>query len=270
VSRVRRAAIRAGVIRTAALDVGRTIQFHDVARSNLLTALACGTVHEPELVRWLSRYPWPTNRFIDGGANVGLMTVAASMHTGAEVVAVEPHPANAAYLREVVQRNTLTNVQVVEAALGEGTGSASLAWPETSSRLPATATTVASHASSINVQAVGLTDLVTEQTVVKLDCEGAELSILRAACGAIDRYGPDVIVEIMIDDADRQETWDLLVGLGYQGWLLTTRGLVLEDRPLTLPHPVWANRTAWRNHWFTRRPADEVRAASTEVFGRTL
>lgn len=130
----------------------------------------------------------PGDTFIDGGANVGMMAIAAASRVGASgrVIALEP----ATLTRKALTRNVAlgghTNVTVLPQALGDRAGTRPFVimdqHPEFSSFCPehpedGTLTTV---------EVCTLDDLVTTQALhhvrlVKLDLEGAEVAALRGA-----------------------------------------------------------------------------------------
>ena len=82
----------------------------------------------------------------------------------------------------------------------------------------------------------------------------------------------DLIIEIMINDANKQTVFALMREAGFDAYLMTNGGLVREDRPLTLPiqgaiPKPGASRTGWRNHLFTKEPEDRVKGVSTALYG---
>jgi FkbM family methyltransferase len=124
---------------------------------------------------------------VDGGANLGWYSVVAGL-LGAEVLAVEPMPANQALLRSNIERNELDGVVTVCAgALGDQPGRASLHLSATNQgdhRLH-------SHEShdptkrklTVDVAVDTLDHLVGARSadVIKLDTQGSEAAILRGA-----------------------------------------------------------------------------------------
>jgi len=69
---------------------------------------------------WLLASVEPGDTVLDLGAHYGTFTIPAAM-LGAQVVAVEGSPRNAAVLRSACARNRLDNVQIVEAVVDGGT-----------------------------------------------------------------------------------------------------------------------------------------------------
>jgi FkbM family methyltransferase len=68
------------------------------------------------------------DRYIDAGANIGQLTLAASKRVGAtgEVIAIEPHPAIYRYLTGNLDLNRCGNVRSMQIALGDRAGEVAL------------------------------------------------------------------------------------------------------------------------------------------------
>jgi FkbM family methyltransferase len=78
---------------------------------------------KPAMVAWFQ--PHPGDRVVDAGAHLGLHALRAAQ-LGAEVLAIEPHPATYALLRANLEANRLGRVATQQVALGARTGSAEL------------------------------------------------------------------------------------------------------------------------------------------------
>lgn len=144
---------------------------------------------------------------IDGGANIGVITVLASQLTGqrGKVIAVEMLPETAKQLRRNLTLNAAENVCVIDCALAsEGGktasailpdgyfGQATLAYPHTevprSTRDVVTGTLDEIAASERRI------------ALIKLDVEGAELDALKGAAETLKRT--DAVIFESWDDAD--------------------------------------------------------------------
>jgi FkbM family methyltransferase len=136
--------------------------------------------------------------FIDCGANLGWYSVIAGA-LGAEVVAFEPMPANAALLRENVTRNRLGDrVEVHEVALGSGEGAGVLRLSVDNQGdhrlIPCGVTVEVSRREEVTVKVRALDDVVSGRlpTLIKLDTQGSEVAILRGGRRTWSR--PDVVI----------------------------------------------------------------------------
>lgn len=118
----------------------------------------------------------------DVGANVGYYTLLASVLVGprGKVYAFEPLPANLVYLRKHLELNHITNVEIIEAAVAETSGTASFD-PGPNGSVGSLST-----GGALRVRAVRLDDLLQSGQILpphclKIDVEGAELQVLRGA-----------------------------------------------------------------------------------------
>ena len=140
---------------------------------------------------------------VDVGAHVGYYTLLAARAVGrrGRVIAVEPHPINAALLRENVVRNRARNVQVIEAA----------AWSE-SARLmlepsPEQNTgdnrivRAGASGDALEVDAVVLDEVLADIDVgvVKVDAQGTDHLALAGMEQALRRCRPVLFVEFWPD-----------------------------------------------------------------------
>lgn len=157
--------------------------------------------YEPSLQQLFVSRLRPGDTFFDVGANHGFFTLLASHLVGesGHVFAFEPMPANLDLLSRVVDRNSLTNVTIVSAAVAAARGSAMLAIDE---RGDGSTPSIVRDAigTSIEVPAVPLneySDLSVD--LIKVDVEGAEALVVegaseilarRTATWAVELHGP--------------------------------------------------------------------------------
>lgn len=239
--------------------------------------------YENEVLTFITHYPWGVDLFIDGGANIGFFSYYIALTKDWKVIAVEPFPENVTYIQDH-QRNNKIEFTLVDKALdATGQTTKTLFFPSAkgSSKLSTSASLVNSFAGSgkcfdhlscktLQVQTVTLAEIAGEgdlKRLIKLDCEGNELSILGAAESLLTQEHNDFILEIMINDTDKHEVHSLMTSFGYQAYLLTNAGLVREDRPLTMPYPNVKNRTLWKNHFYTKKNVEIVRDFSLKAYG---
>jgi FkbM family methyltransferase len=175
---------------------------------------------------------------IDAGANVGYMTVLAATAAGrgGRVLAFEPHPELFAVLRQnaAYAGRFGCAVETRQVALGDYRGSASLQIPASFANNDGLATLVdvPSPARSVPVTVERLDDVVDGPvSVMKLDVEGFEASLLRGAHRLVSRHRLRHIV-FEEHDLERSDVVRMLRDAGYHlfaiGWQM--RGL--EIRPI--------------------------------------
>ncbi len=128
---------------------------------------------------------------VDVGANIGYYALMARHYVGAggRIFCFEPEPTNAAELRRNVSENSLSNVTVVEAAVGNEPGSARL-WSGLNG-------SVVDGGGDIEVPVVTLDSAVAVPAhLVKVDVEGFEASVLKGAERLIRSHRPILFVEM--------------------------------------------------------------------------
>lgn len=181
----------------------------------------------------------PGDLVLDLGAYCGASTVAFARAVGptGHVFAMEPDPANAAALRENLERHGVANVTVCQAGV----------WSETTS-LPfvaegnmgsAVGVVLARGAPTGTVSVLSLADAAQQAceasgasrvAFIKMDIEGAELEALRTGASVLREHQPRLAIEPhavasvrSTTDTTRIRILDLLGTCDYQ-WVLSTQG----------------------------------------------
>jgi FkbM family methyltransferase len=164
-------------------------------------------VYEPASTAVLRRLILRGTTFIDVGANIGIYTLLASRWVGdtGHVYSFEPSSRELAVLRRNVELNRLTNVTVIQAAVHDHAGSATLHVAGGKHRgqntlAPSFAYEIVEQEDEEQVSLVVLDELwktgqVPRPDVIKIDAEGAELHILRGAAELLRETGPAVLFE---------------------------------------------------------------------------
>jgi FkbM family methyltransferase len=165
---------------------------------------------------------------IDVGAFRGEFTwIAAGL--GAWVLAFEPRPDLAEYVRAYAKANGLDRVSVVEAALMDRQGTQILKIPETEQGLATLGSPLrfTEWTREIAVQAFTLDDYYppNEPDVIKIDTEGAELMVLQGGAKMLQECKPDLLIEYTQDntqqfDYDVSEIDQFLRDIGYRNFEL--------------------------------------------------
>jgi len=170
--------------------------------------------YEASRQRALERLVTPGMVVYDLGANVGFYTLLAARLVGADglVVAFEPLPRNLHYLRRHVALNACGNVMVIDAAVSDRAGVATL-------RADGSATARLGAGGDILVRTLTLDDAVFGQglrppAILKMDVEGAELDVLRGAARTLETWRPILLLSTH-STALRRECHRVLAGAGY-------------------------------------------------------
>jgi FkbM family methyltransferase len=173
-----------------------------VGRNGYLGSTLTFDGFEPGERAFVQRFLRPGMTVLDIGAHHGFYTILASKLVGStgKVFAFEPSPRERKALRLNLKLNRRKNVSIQEAALGreESQGTLYVVEQQTginSLRPPA----ISSATSSVRVRVTRLDDFVRENRIervdfVKLDVEGAELSVLEGATELLRRHSRPVIL----------------------------------------------------------------------------
>lgn len=176
---------------------------------------------------WLGSYEYEKRRLFeqivkeghvvyDIGANVGFYSLLSSRLVGAtgQVFAFEPLESNVLFLKRHLELNRIINTNVLQVAVTEKSGTAFLIEGPTRSMARL------ADAGDIPVQAVAVDALVNNgdlapPDVIKIDVEGAELSVLRGAQSTIKAIGPAIFVATHSDEI-KLEVYEWLVEMRYK------------------------------------------------------
>jgi FkbM family methyltransferase len=127
----------------------------------------------------------PGDTFYDIGAHAGVYTLAASSSVGdgGTIIAVEPDALNAQRFTRHMSLNLIPSVRLIQAAASETAGEALFSRGSNGyeNRLDATG--------NVRIRTIRLDDLKPSPSVIKIDVEGHEASVLRGATRilAVDR-----------------------------------------------------------------------------------
>jgi len=150
-------------------------------------------LYEHRLFALLGSALRPGMVFVDVGANKGDFTIYAARIVGEQghVHSFEPDAENALWLRRTVATNRLRNVTVHETAISDMSGEATLYRGADSG----THSLVAEgDTDGTKVRVRRLSDaLESPPDVLKVDVEGAEMSVMQ---GAVGKLAPLVVIEV--------------------------------------------------------------------------
>lgn len=138
---------------------------------------------DPWVDRTLVRLARPRSVALDVGANIGAtaLTLANAVGPQGRVVCFEPIPPNIAHLRENIDANGVTWVDVVPAALSDKPGQLSMILPRASAGR-SSVTTDDDREANFRVSSTTFDDWITTQppldiSVCKIDVEGHETRV---------------------------------------------------------------------------------------------
>jgi FkbM family methyltransferase len=145
----------------------------------------------------------------DVGANVGYFTILGSRCVGSagKVIALEPSIRNLAYLYQHVHLNKAENVTIISAACSDSETLTSFSSGKNCAEGYITSGGLSEPAGGETVSLVPTVtiDVVARQLgilpdLMKIDVEGAELSVLKGAQATIRKARPKILMEIHSDE----------------------------------------------------------------------
>ena len=187
--------------------------------------------YERPLVDWLKRTLRDDDVMWDVGANIGAVSLVAAKCCR-QVVSFEPDPRSFARLSEHIQVNGLRNVRLVNAALTEQTGEASLGQgSSTNTGMSSVLLSRPGAPDVVTVRTVTADAFVAEHpamspTVMKIDVEGAEHLVLQGARHLL-RSGRlrAIVFEDGQDSGRAPSNRDLVASLADAGYRIDPFGL---------------------------------------------
>lgn len=187
---------------------------------------------------FLNRFLRPGDAVIDAGANVGVysMFLARRVGTNGIVFACEPDPTNLSRLRANLDRNSLSQVRVVPAALGDHEGVAHFdTGQDTVGQVLRNGGGTEVRMTTIDAVVEGIAgEAVVAPTYIKVDVEGYEAEVVGGAQRLAER-GMPLVWQVELwgqgDSGPRTRLAEVLTHRGYDffAYDLEQGTLVLRD-----------------------------------------
>lgn len=204
-------------------------------------------VYEAHLEKLFKRYVGVGGTVIDIGANIGVHTLLFSRLVGesGRVIAVEPYPPVITKLRKHLEHNQAGQVEIVERALSNEAGTATLKNALGVHNEGMASLWLSSSGEPVDEFEVGLSTLdavvdeyqIRNVQLIKLDIQGSEYAALRGAVNILREQKPVVVFEYDESWLGAGVTFDqvhsFLTGLGYTVYSINDKG---EKISLDLAH----------------------------------
>ncbi|MFT5822997.1 MAG: FkbM family methyltransferase [Crocinitomix sp.] len=175
---------------------------------------------------------------LDVGANIGIMTYhLATRFKGRKIIAIEPMPDNFSILKQIVDKNKLTNVELIPSAVGEENTVLKMVLPLNGKvKMQGLAHVVHdsidewNEGEQIDVNCERLDDIANGEKVagIKMDIENFEYFALKGATDLLKRDKPVVYLELW-ENENRDKCFEFLRSLNYQAFIQTDNGLIPFD-----------------------------------------
>jgi FkbM family methyltransferase len=178
---------------------------------------------------------------LDIGANIGAMSVYLAKHLKmSKIIAFEPIPVNVKVFKKVMDHYRLTNVRLIEMALGDRDGEVEMVLPkEHQVRMHGLCHVVHESIDEHNegeryripmTTLDSLDELSTEQRIsgIKIDVENFEFFVLAGGRKLLEKHKPIVYAELWANE-NRNMCFTLMEGLGYGIKVLSEDQLVIFD-----------------------------------------
>ncbi len=151
----------------------------------------------------------------DIGANVGSYTLLASFLVGptGRIVAIEPFPPNLEYLERHLALNRVSNVQIVAGAAYEADGEVRISEGASLSHVHLDVNG-SFQAKSFKLDSLVFKNKYPIPTMIKMNVEGAEYSVLKGAKKLLEERRPLLLLSTHGPQV-RDECLRLLASLGY-------------------------------------------------------
>lgn len=238
--------------------------------ARLLTEVRVATLgratSQPEFAMCM-RLATPGSTVIDVGANVGNYALGLKKRVGrrGRVIAMEPNPS---VYRQLERSTWLSGVEALQAAAAEESGEAVLYVPRAEDGSTGDPLGSLAHpdtsASQIAIRTITIDEIAIngQVSLIKIDVEGFEASVLAGAQSTLDEHAPALVIEIEqrhLPTGSVAEVVESLTTRGYKCAAIGAEGLLpwrefdiqrdqlshLNGNALTSPHGYLNNFVFW-------------------------
>lgn len=193
--------------------------------------------YEEEVFRFLDSRMGRYSAVVEIGANVGVFSLYFAVHLqkqGGRVYVFEPSRKAYARLQENTRLNGLTNLECFNAAVSDKSGLLPFHEPDghltNGSLLPEFAAQFSNEVTSRSVLALSADQLDVlfagqKKILLKMDVEGYEAPLIRALAPLIEKYQPDLLIEVLPSCESAIEEAISTAAPAYRKYAITSVGL---------------------------------------------
>lgn len=175
---------------------------------------------------------------LDVGANIGIMTYHLSKNfPKSQIIAIEPIPENFKVLERIKSKQNLSNVELVQLAVGENEGKVTMILPNNKgvkmqglSHVKHETIKEWNEGEEFEVEITTLDKLTADRKIqgIKMDVENFEFFALKGGTQLIQRDKPVIYTELW-DNENRFNCFELLSDLNYDVFVVVNDALELYD-----------------------------------------
>lgn len=203
-TRVGALATRIGLLRSAWYEFQPGLWMQLNARDMIPQTILLEGKWDPPLTEFIENNLTKGQTFIDIGAHVGYFSLLAARRVGptGKVLAIDANPAAITQLEQNVARSNLSNVIVEHTACGGSEGSVTLYYSsESNSSMASLSGANAGTDVKIEVKCTTIDHLIRKNALdradlIKIDVEGAEMTVLRGMESTIRHMRPTIVLEL--------------------------------------------------------------------------
>lgn len=211
------------------------------------SALFYTGVYEVGTLEFLKKHLAEGNTYIDVGSNIGLMAITASKCVGEKgvVLAIEPNPETREILSRNIAHNELSNISILDKAIGSQAGTAIIYPNWNINRGGASLINRSTDQSGTPVEVCTLDEVVSQMNlapdVIKIDVEGFELEVLKGAKSLLTQTNPPIIIleisqERKTVGGNGEELIDFLLNLNQYDFFIGKEGKESTGKLVQVEH----------------------------------
>ncbi len=214
-------------------------------KNSLLSKLIFEGNFELNEINFLKKFLKKEDYFLDIGANIGLFSINASRIIGenGKIISFEPSPVTFSRLKENIELNKFTNVDIRNIGISDKKGELTLNISETGHDAWDTFATnidkkMFNNSATVPVHTLDdeLKEIDKERiSLVKIDVEGWEKFVLNGAKEFLTKYEPVLMVEFTENNTEAAgynvlELYDIMSSFGYKWYKYINGNLIPEKR----------------------------------------
>jgi FkbM family methyltransferase len=204
---------------------------------SIMGQILTNKTYEPHMLKTINDILPAGGTFIDVGANIGVISIFASLKAGAcgKILSIEASPTNYEYLKQNICMNSCENATAINMGVWNESAQMDFHYVSEVAGCSFFSTTGVSVGEIQSVTCNTLDNILSKNkiekiNVIKIDVEGAELKALIGAKNTIQEFKPKILMEInpttlkRFFDTELQDIYDKLKSYKYNIKLVHDNG----------------------------------------------